>query len=367
MFLGNKQISYTDSSKVLGVYVDEKLDFKRHTSFVLSKCWFAWHKLSSGTTRTEGMNSVALSLLFKTVVQTKLMYAAPLWLSDRLGSFKDLLAKAKLKILGSQVHISKTMSGLLTAIPPMEVTLETLTTKFILKGLTAADSVTAKILQIEAEPNHFFFSHITTTKRYLEWRALEEGNNSRSFIRNCSFTEMDPNDFLYSKETMDRYGCKLWDDSVKTSIHGILRQDTNVEELCDMIDTYMIMKVPLLTRALDRASSTYILDFVHGRSLRFQDFAYSYMRSHGAIGTSTAIPYCLECGILPDSPYHKLFKCTSMGVVTSTREQLHGISTFESNFHIPLIFNCNSNIKSKFRYLVKLTLDSCIFAENLLT
>ena len=63
---------------------------------------------------------------------------------------------------------------MLTGVPPLKLTLDILTTKFILKGLKAGYSVTAKLYQIESEPSHHFYHHITIVKRYLEWAAREQ-------------------------------------------------------------------------------------------------------------------------------------------------------------------------------------------------
>ena len=381
--MGRSEISYADSSKVLGVYLDKDLDFQQHATYTLKKCWYSWNKLSSETSRTAGLNSTTLSLLFKTVVLTKLFYAAPLWLEERLENFKAFVSRAKLKILGSQFFVPKVLADLLTTIPPLEVVLETLTIKFVLKGLSAMDGMSAKLYQIDVEPLHKFSHHLSMTKRFLDWaenketdtataglRSIQISTRRRNSIGRSSLLAKDPDKFIYTKGEIDDYLFKLWDVVVINSMDSLMKVDqftieplhTN-EELRAIVNTKAISLAPLLNRSLSREESTSYLDFVHGHNLRFQNFAYSYLQ----YDSSVAVPTCLECGLLPDSPYHKIFECISVGGASRLRQDLNPISIYELNFRLPLIFCSDPNIKRKFRTLVSLVLESCSFEDNLLT
>ena len=350
----------------------------------MQKCWYSWNKLSSGTSRTAGLNSTALALLFKTVVLTKLFYAAPIWLEDRLGNFRAFMSRAKLKILGSQFYIPNVLSDLLTTIPPLEVALETLTIKFVLKGLSAMDGMSAKLYQIDAEPLHKFSHHLAMTKRYLDWTENEEHvdatstgirstqtiTSRRNTIGRSSLLAEGLDRFFYTKSDTDDYMFKLWDDVVKNSMESLMKVDQftieplhTKEELRSIVNTKEVSLAPLLNRSLSREESTSYLDFIHGHNLRFQNFAFSYLQ----YDSSVAVPTCLECGLLPDSPYHKVFECTSVGGVSRLRQDLSSISKYELNFRIPLIFCSDPNIKRKFRALVREVLESCTFEDNLLT
>ena len=128
------------------------------------------------------------------------------------------------------------------------------------------------------------------------------------------------------------------------------------------MDTGALAAFPLVTRSMNRETSTRILDFIHGHNLRFQNFAFSVQGR----GQATEEPYCLECGEQLDSPYHKLFECTAAGTVTALRDQCLPLSVCNANFHIPLIFTRNRNLKHKFRLLVSEVYDNLAFGDDLL-
>ena len=301
---------------------------------------------------------------------------------DRLGNFKAFISRAKLKILGSQFFVPKVLADLLSTIPPLEVVLETLTIKFVLKGLSAMDGMSAKLYQIDAEPLHKFAHHLSMTKRFLDWAENKENSEAtgltsiqtstrrRNSVGRISLLTIDPEKFIYTKGEIDDYLFKLWDIEVINSMGTLMKVDQftieplhTKEELACIVNTKTISLAPLLNRSLTREESTSYLDFIHGHNLRFQNFAYSYLQ----YDTSVTVPTCLECGLLPDSPYHKVFECISVGGVSRLRQDLNPIAIYELNFRIPLIFSNDPNIKRKFRTLVSEVLESCTLEDNLLT
>ena len=299
------------------------------------------------------------------------MYAAPVWLRYRTDFFKNLISRARLKITGGQVHIAKPLSELLSCVPPIDVLVETVVTKFVMKGLTAGDNVSAKLLQIEAEQNHVFFWQIAAAKRYLIWRSnQQEGIQIANSIRAISLGDLGPGTFQYSKEEMTRYTCSLWDRSLQSSIKQLTRDDPfciipirSQEELASLVDSEAVLDFPIVPRYyMSRQNSSQVLDFVHGRYLRFQDFSFSYLQYE----RSLTFPNCLECGQLPDSAYHKLFECSAMQDVEGLREELRVISSYEMNFHLPLIFSKDNQLKSNFRKLVSAIVEQCLFGDELL-
>ena len=372
--LGNKVVSFAKNSKVLGVYIDSNLNFTTHAADVLKRCWFNWNTLTSMTGRLTGINSSGLSLLFKTVILTKILYAAPVWLRQRTDFFKGLLSRARLKITGGQVHIAKPLSELLASVPPIEVLVETVVTKFVLKGLAAKDNISAKLLQIEAEQNHEFFWQIAATKRYLAWKSnqldgVQIQDSNRDSIRAINLGNLDPDTFMYSKEEMRQYTCNLWDRSLKSSVSHLTREDPfsiipthSQEEIASLINSEATLDFPIVPRNMSRQTSSQVLDFVHGRSLRFQDFSFSYLHYE----RSLTVPNCLECGQLPDSTFHKLFECTAIRDVEGLREELKVISSYEMNFHLPLIFSKDKQVKSDFRKLVRAVIEQSLFGDELL-
>ena len=277
-----------------------------------------------------------------------------------------------MKITGAQFHVPKPLSEMLAGTPPLDVLLETVTIKFVLKGLSASDTMTAKLLQIEAEPGHAFFWTIAATKRYLLWKADQSerrDSSRRDSIRSFALLEQEPSIFHYTKEDVRSYLCQLWNRSLGNNLSRMIKIDPyrlspakTHEDLLALVDSSAALEFPVVSRSMTRQSSSYVLDFMHGRSLRFQDFTFSYLHWD----RSTSVPVCLECGQLPDSPSHKLFECDAVTGVEDLRERLKDISAFEVNYHLALVFCKDREVKYAFRELVDIIVEQSVFDDNLL-
>ena len=168
--IGNVSLQYVKKSKVLGITIDKDLSFGPHAKDMLKRCWYQWYKVSKGTTRQYGLSTASLTLLFKTLVLTKLMYAAPAWLNNQLELFNDLWSRVLLKLVGSEYHTDKALSEALLNLPPLEIQLEVLTTKFLLKCLYSDDEMIATLLSINDDPRHPLFIKSQQLKRYIIWK-----------------------------------------------------------------------------------------------------------------------------------------------------------------------------------------------------
>ena len=372
--IGNKELCYVTKSKVLGVTIDEDLSFVQHANLTLRNCWFAWYKITNNTSRKRGLNAATLVLLFKTVVLTKLMYVAPIWLYKRSDTFKDLFARATLKIIGSQFYPPKQLAGILIGLPPIGLSLKIITIKFVLKALSQQDALTSMIMQIEATPDHEFFPQIYATKLFLLWKFKHKEQTSvkstPSSIRGISFAEMELNNFFYDEQVMKSYQCEQWDIMLKTDMNGIINVDPyNIEpihssdELGILVNTQNVLRNPLVLKSNSRYHSSNLLDFLHGRCLRFQNFAFSVLK----YDKSSLVPLCLECSILPDSVYHKLFECQVYSRdVIALRDQLSHLKDLEFNFHLKIIFSDELDIRKAFFDLVLLVCEESSFKDDLL-
>lgn len=334
--LGAKELQYVEKSKVLGVVIDEHLTFEYHTKAVLRNCWHAWYKIADNTTRKRGLNVSTLSVLFKTVVLTKLLYASPIWLDRNIDAFRDFMARARLRITGAQYHPSKALSEVILGIPPLELMHEQVIIKFVMKCLYQGDNVAGKILQVEATPSHPYHAHTRLTKEFL--KSFHSRSDRLSQI---NFDMFEKDKFLYSKEEVIKFICTKWDANLRANMGSILKADPyNIEQLHSdedlsiYIDTYQALKNPLFKRNEKRINNSNLMDFLHGHCLRFQDFTYSVLKADKGIH----IPLCLDCSMKPDSVHHKLFECSSFQ--SESRNNLEAsVGKLETNYYLPLIFH----------------------------
>ena len=116
----------------------------------------------------------------------------------------------------------------------------------------------------------------------------------------------------YEKNEMHEYLCNKWTDTLKQNIKDITNWDPyNIEalqsdeELGNLVDMAATTSYPLFCRNESRLDNTNMADFLHGRCLRFQNFALSVLKTD----KSNQVPWCHECCSAPDSVYHKVFEC----------------------------------------------------------
>ena len=302
-----------------------------------------------------------LSILFKTVVLTKLLYASPIWLDRNLDTFKDFMARARLRITGAQFHPSKALSEVILGIPPLDLINEQIIIKFVLKCLYQGDDVAGKILQVEATPSHRYHAHTRLTKEFLSSSC-----NTSERLSQTNFGMFEREQLLYTKEEVLKYICTKWDTNLISDIGSILKEDPyNIEQLysdehlSSYVDTYQALKNPLFKRNESRIDNSNLADFLHGHCLRFQDFAYSVLKANKDIHT----PLCLDCSMKPDSVHHKLFDCSNFQ--SDSRINLEAsVGKLETNYHLPLIFHTENDENIR-RTTVSISEDTVTFSCNI--
>ena len=76
-----------------------------------------------------------MTILFKAIVLSKLLYAAPVWLNSNLSIFNKFISKVLLKISGSTHHPPKDVTELAVGLTPLSVMNDITSIKFVLKAL----------------------------------------------------------------------------------------------------------------------------------------------------------------------------------------------------------------------------------------
>ena len=272
------------------------------------------------------------------MVLTKLLYASPVWLSNNTDIFKCFISRALLKITGAQFHPAKHISHIMLGILPLDLINQHVTIKFLLKCLAGTDDVTACILQIESTPGHRYFRHICAVKEFLKYKHEHLQDQRLSQIQLCN---LQPKEFVYLKNEVLMYICRKWDTELINNMELICNKDTYkidneiaFNELKVFIGSFGAITNSIFQRTSKRIEDTQIADFLHGHCLRFQDFAFAIERADPSIH----IPICIECGLLPDSPFHQIMECDHFDSQFRSSLQQY-LGHYEINFHIPLLFN----------------------------
>ena len=297
---GRSTLQYVRKSKVLGVIIDDMLTFKNHAAGILKRCWYDWYRVSKNTTRMKGLNTPSLSLLFNSVICSKILYASPVWLSKQIDTFKRFWSRVIMKLSGSEYYPERNVAELALKIPPLQLQDSVHTTKFLLKCLFAGDEFLDLLTSIEETDRHAYAQHIQLLKQWSAWRRSHldttsspqpdiTRNSTRGIDLSSIISNRDSDTTLkYTKAGMRKFLYFLWHRKIK-------HQHPNKP-----VAPWTTLGC-LTPRRSSRCFNSVVLEFVHGHSTRFGNFRKS-------LGMS-ATDKCDHCGDRSDSPEHQLFFC----------------------------------------------------------
>ena len=134
----------------------------------------------------------------------------------------------------------------------------------------------------------------------------------------------------------------MWNADIFFKLPTILINDPfsieDTEDLHNKLKVYIRtenrMSLPLFSRSNKRYMDTQLADFLHGRCLRFQNFAHSILK----IDKRVHFPFCLECCSGPDSPSHKIFECTEIPDSSLRTKNIKDLQQLSTNFHLQILF-----------------------------
>jgi len=344
LHIGNKKIEYVRLTKALGVWIDDELSFQGHADKKLKVCNQSWGNLSKTTNRNHGLNARSLTLLLKTIVLTKLHYASPLWLHGNLDVFTGFWNGVIMKCSGAMLNPHREVTELALHLPPLQVQLDILTTKFLCKCITTEDFISSVLLQVDGSQSQFILQ-LNALKEFLAWKR-----DVRS-IREIELT--DPKcltEAYYTKGEMEQFQTFMWTRRVRNQCQ--VRNRPSLMDFC-LIETmgnedtanYRLNGSNFLfgyntTKGLD----SYLMDFIHGNSLIFGN-------ARASVSNGEECSTCDFCNTETDSAIHQISHCTELmdethGELTSHLNNQLGHAT--SNLIKELIFPMNNQIQLAF-------------------
>ena len=130
------------------------------------------------------------------------------------------------------------------------------------------------------------------------------------------------------------------------------------------MDIHSLSK-PLITRYNSQYQGTTLLDFLHFRCHRFQNFVFSVLN----YDKSKFVPLCFECSFSPDSVYHEILECqfySSNEEIVDLRRQLTSLKELEVNFHLRILCSDDLSYRKVFFNLVQLICRESKFKDEYL-
>ena len=332
LYINNIKIRYVKSTKVLGLILDEDLNFNMHAKEKYKECKKKWGLLTRSTNRNHGLNTYSLSLLLKVTVLTKLFYATPIWLQRNLSQFKGFWNSIIMKLTGATLNPHRSLSEIALHLPPLEVQAEILTAKFLSKVLTTGDTLTSVLLQIDGSLNREFYHQLTALKRFILWGDQTHQFSRLRNIELCDYRNMDL--LHYSISTISQYQQYVWfENTVKHCMNSGSSTDNKVINIIDHIKSNGILlnqANSIIAHSTTKKEDSFILDYIHGNSLIFGKCRRNAFQEENC---------CYFCDYDDDSAEHQLFYCDEL------QDNAH--VDFLAQFEAPTYLNSIIASKSK--------------------
>ena len=325
--IAGKDIDYVKSTTVLGLVVDNKLSFEPHANQKNQQCWYAWYNISKNTTRFRGLNISSLVILFKTIVLSKLLYCAPIWLKGQLQKFSKLYSRVCLKITGSTHYPRQNPALLAIGLEPLSVQYDLVTTKFVLKSMHSDNAMKGLLLQIEGVRSHPFYHHIDLVKKYLSHKEqhITFGSRSGRLCGTTSISEIEEDCTHYNKTDIENFKCYLWGVLLSTCEESYYRYIQETTTANPNTQLTWINSKKLFFRTSSRMTDTKVMAMIHGHSRQFKRFRFS-------LNTATDM-HCDLCTDCSDTNIHQLLHCPRYNAI-SLRQPLHKLTDNQSNSFI---------------------------------
>ena len=355
--ISNQKIRYVTHTRVLGILIDDELKFDQHANQKLKDCKKKWGLITKSTNRNHGLNIRSLTLLLKTTVLTKLLYAAPLWLGKNMDIFTSFWNKIIMKISGAMLNPQRDLTELALHLPPLNVQLEVLTVKFLCKVLTCNDHITSVLHQIDGTSKSGLHNQISMLKRFLLWK----GNKSRGIK---VFDLLNPENgeaAHYSKEEMKRYQQTVWIDYVKnkTAVKG--SGSETEEKLSQVVEKMKNSQVVLnkdnfiFNYGTTKAEDSFIMDFIHGNSLFFG-------KTRSTLSKDANENFCPFCNQRDDNPAHQLLECNE--VKDDTHNDLQMVLEQPSSHYLEEVLTPTKPTKTETRNVQQRFINRIVFLKG---
>jgi len=302
--INNQYIRYVRNTKVLGVIIDDELNFSYHARQKLQECNKKWGLITKSTNRNHGLNISSLTLLWKTMILTKLMYAAPIWLWKNIDSFKSLWQSAFMKITGAFLYPSRALTEIALHLPPLEVLTEVQTAKFLCKVLSSDDNVTSTLLQIEGSVPELFHHQLLSLKEFIHWKYPEEFGRRTHFVDLLQVKQKGLS-LHYTKDEILHYQEHRWKRLLTSQMSVVGSTQTN-DKVAQVLEKMQSNNVNfdrnnfLFNHRTTKQEDSHIMDFIHGNSPIFGN-----CRERMGLGDNS----CYFCQNQEDDPLHQLFNC----------------------------------------------------------
>ena len=145
LHIGQNDIAYVDHTPVLYVEFDNKLNWHYDINKVKAKPWATWLAIKRFSQKSKRLKSDTIIHPAKTYMLTKLLYAAPVWLSEHTYSFKDRLYDILKHASNAEYNPSISLLECIFNFCPLEIECK-VTVKFLIKTYSNLGSMDLSVI-----------------------------------------------------------------------------------------------------------------------------------------------------------------------------------------------------------------------------
>ena len=225
--LGQSCIKRVQHTKVLGLILDEDLNFNEHCNSICKKLLASWAIICQYSNRHWGFKQHVLIQIIKTLWLPKIFYAGHIWLSNKsIKDINSIFYKLIKSTIGAVFNMRHSFAEIILGIPPIHVTNEMNKIKHFLK-IQLSQIPEDRLVQFISEELHN--SHhgevhhsVKTVFKFLKWKLSEYPKSiasqdidtiTSSKIEN--FFSLSVKTCKYTKTISNKYVEYLWQNSIR--------------------------------------------------------------------------------------------------------------------------------------------------------
>ena len=226
--LGSQNIKLVESTKVLGIIVDQDLSFLEHSKDVYKKLITRWNLIQVYCNRNWGFTQKVMVQLIRTLFLSSLFYGSHLWMNRRNMKDINTLYYTILKsTIGAVFNVRQSIIEIILGLPPLNIQNKVNQIKHHLKILIneVPDDPLLETIQnitasnsIPADMHNMFRSVYKFLRWKLQSKPEDFSQEDQIIIQESDFTKfhlLSSSCGLYSKQLIKNYTELLWTASIE--------------------------------------------------------------------------------------------------------------------------------------------------------
>ena len=304
--LGDKNIKRVSHTKVLGLVIDENLDFTEHSNSVYKKLIKTWAMISTHANRHWGFKQITMVQIIKTLWLPSLLYAGHIWINrHNIKEINSMFYKIIKSTVGAVFNIRQSYAEVILGLPPISIVNEVNKIKHYLKIIMTQlpeDRLRDLInQQLQNNQQSEVCHSIRQVFKYLKWKFRNHpdcvAEEDKVIIQSgnlADFCTLSPQTCKYTKGNVTKYTEHLWKSSLNNELQLEGHNVTPDPKCCTLL-------VPSET---SREEEVLAMSMLYPNNL-LNNFLHTF--------SSDKFPSSMcSCGSESENPHHVLFRCINV-------------------------------------------------------